>query len=58
VTPNTHRKVWWRCSANSEHIWLVSTNGRMWMPNLRQPNGGSYKQSCGYQSGFGQRMGL
>ena len=29
VTRGTHRKVWWRCSKNEQHIWQTTVKGRV-----------------------------
>lgn len=29
VVPHTHRKIWWRCDAGPDHVWLAAANKRM-----------------------------
>jgi Probable Zinc-ribbon domain len=35
VTPGSQRKVWWRCSANPQHVWHAQINAV-----VRSPHGG------------------
>jgi len=40
VMPNSHNKVWWRCSKNSNHEWETTVHNR------------NYGRNCPYCSGY------